>query len=77
MIRADKIELSWNLGSINELYKEAVIVAKQFRCKEVSFPFNGVKVVVNAGSSDEITEYGYQRIMEEMGRRDNKEAVFL
>jgi hypothetical protein len=71
-MKADKIILSWNIGSIADLYIDAVEVAKQFKCPHVEFPFNGIRVIVTNRSNQELTGDDVEFILDSV--RDKQDA---
>jgi hypothetical protein len=71
-MKADKIILSWNVGSIADLYRNAVEVAKQFKCPHVEFPFNGIRVIVTNRSNPELTGDDVESILDSV--RDKQDA---
>jgi hypothetical protein len=53
----DKIVMSWALGSVAEHFETAVVLAKEYKCAHVEFPFNGIRVIVtNRTRLDNINE---------------------
>lgn len=71
-MKADKIILSWNMGSVADLYRDAVEVAKQFKCPHVEFPFNGIRVIVTNRSNQELNRDDAEFITDSV--RDKKDA---
>lgn len=63
-MKADKIILSWTAGSLDYLYKNAVMFAKEVKCPHVEFPFNGIKIIVTDRSYPELSGENFDFVLD-------------
>lgn len=73
--KVEKIVLKMQSGTIKNIYRDAVDIAKSTDCKHVEFPFNGIIVVVNQWLERELSSEQFTKIQEVIG--NDGEYVYL